>query len=153
MTDSQDAYLGATVPHFWLQQYESLAQKKGKTREELIREALADYLSINSASDSQSSQLTQEITDLSRRVTVLETAQSHLNHLAAQFQHLEQKFKQLSGETSNRDNQPQNPPSSSNSEKINKTSPAANFSLVTPPDQEDYDEPDEILWDFKGDHS
>jgi uncharacterized coiled-coil DUF342 family protein len=125
-----DSYLGASVPSQWLRKYEDLAQKTGKSLEELVREALSQYLDLNTSVETPD-QLNQEIEDLKKRVTELESSQGYINQLRVSIQVLEHKINQLS---------------SSKTEIPHQSLPNKQPSLDD--DTDEYDEPDEVLWDF-----
>jgi hypothetical protein len=133
-----DTYLGAIVSSELFQQYQNLSRKKGQSLEDLVKAALSQYLEGEDQTDILSIQtLNEEILTLKDRVKELESTQLQVNRLSLKLQVLEHKFEQLS---------------SHNKENIPSFSPPTIESMVSS-NQEDYeadeyDEPDEVLWDF-----
>lgn len=133
-----DTYLGATVSSELFQKYQDLSQKRDQSLEDLVKVALSQYLDGQDQIDVPSvGTLNGEILALKDRVKELESTQYQVNHLSLKLQVLEHKIEHLSSE---------------NKEKIQSfSSPIIdNHASLNQEDddEDDYDEPDEVLWDF-----
>ncbi|MGK7931592.1 MAG: hypothetical protein AB4041_09185 [Microcystaceae cyanobacterium] len=131
----KENYLGTSVDPVLWQAYHDLAIKKGKTLEDLVNAALYSYLEWKEPTDSEKSFL-KEISDLKEKVTELETLQGRFNQLNLTVQVLENKLEYLS--IHQKDKNPE--------EKV--SSPTNDSFKASDSNDDDYDEPDEVLWDF-----
>ena len=126
--------IAAMVPQEWLVKLEQLSQKTGRSIEELIREALAQYLGIEKKISPSQTLVNVPLAMIQQDLTTLKQKVNHLEQLFPQVTTLEAKLfsleKILIPELSTLPN-------------------SQTFTQVVPlDDDEQYDEPDEILTDF-----
>jgi hypothetical protein len=129
-----ESFLEVQFPQEWVEQFEMLALQTGRTVSELVREAIAQYLGISEQPSSQRlEQLSAEfktfqaeLAELTQKVNAL----SGYSHLVTT---LSVRLTTLEGMVA------QSPP--------NQSIPSSSFQLIDE-DEDDYDEPDEILTDF-----
>ncbi len=126
--------IAAMVPQEWLVKLEQLSQKTGRSIEELIREALAQYLGIEKKISPSQTLVNVPLAMIQQDLTTLKQKVNHLEQLVPQVTTLEAKLfsleKILIPELSTLPN-------------------SQTFTQVVPlDDDEQYDEPDEILTDF-----
>ena len=126
--------IAAMVPQEWLVKLEQLSQKTGRSIEELIREALAQYLGIEKKISPSQTLVNVPLATIQQDLTTLKQKVNHLEQLFPQVTTLEAKLfsleKILIPELSTLPN-------------------SQTFTQVVPlDDDEQYDEPDEILTDF-----
>jgi hypothetical protein len=133
LTSMKENYLGTPVSPILWQTYHDLAIEKGQTLEDLVTAALYDYLEWKIPTDSESA-LLKEVGDLKEKVKELETLKSQVNRLNLNVQILENKLEYLS---------------THQTDTVENASSPINHSLQSSDSNEDdYDEPDEVLWDF-----
>lgn len=119
--------LSAMVPQSWIAQFESLSQQKGRSVEELVREAIAQYLGIPEATPTHSIELEavqKKLEALSQKLSTLEVACDRISRLETRLNALERLSQ---------------PSLMSNLSTVQKIEDEADY---------EYDEPDEILSDF-----
>lgn len=126
--------IAAMVPQEWLVKLEQLSQETGRSLEELIREALAQYLGIEKKISPSQTLGNVRLATVQQELTTLKQKVNHLEQLFPQVAKLEAKLfsleKTLIPELSILPN-------------------SQTFTQVVPiDDDEQYDEPDEILTDF-----
>lgn len=126
--------IAAMVPQEWLVKLEQLSQETGRSIEELIREALAQYLGIEKKVSPSQTLVNVPLATVQQELTTLRKKVNHLEQLFPQVAKIETKLfsleKILIPELSTL--------------PISKT-----FTQVVPlDDDEQYDEPDEVLTDF-----
>lgn len=126
--------IAAMVPQEWLVKLEQLSQETGRSIEELIREALAQYLGIEKKISPSQTLTNVPLATVQQELTTLKQKVNHLEQLFPQVAKLEAKLfsleKILIPELSTLPN-------------------SQTFTQVVPiDDDQQYDEPDEILTDF-----
>lgn len=136
--DNKGIYpLEALIPPVWLAQLEAIAQQQGCAVETVLRNAIAQYLGIESTVTQTAppwASIRQEITELQKKVTELEDNQHQVRRLSLQLQVLEHKLTQIQ----------------SSGSFVTPVPPdtSAMLSVENRDEEEFYDEPDEILTDF-----
>ena len=130
--NSESEKLSATVPTEWVAKLTHLSEKNGCSLEELVREALAQYLDLNHFSASPDSE-SASFTTLQKQLVTLTTRVKDLEVLFSQVAKLEAKMFSLE-----RTLMPE----------LSTLPETETFTQFLATDDEQYDEPDEILTDF-----
>lgn len=121
-------WLGATVPRAWVDRFEAIASQTGRSRDELVRAALGQYLGIDRdwavTDDPELKALRTELEAL-RSETLRDRRQLHA--LTIRLNTFERLF---------------------SADKVAPASKEAIAPLFPDDDEEIDDEPDEILFDF-----
>ena len=147
MSDRTNILLEAKVPEEWIQRFDMLAKERGRSRTDIVLEALAQYLGMEANEVLVKSELEGmkgELATLQDRVTKTERYGQQLAVMMSKLQQLERTV--LRNDKSKEDSIGATPQSNAS----DSTSVSSNNSDILDDYDEDdlYDEPDEILADF-----
>lgn len=118
-------YLGARVPQKWISRFETISQQTGRSVDDLVREAIAQYLGVEAelVVAGQIDDLKAQISRIAKKVDALYDSKTELRQVSARLTTLER----ILGTAAL--SQPQTPPE-------------------TAEEEDEFDEPDEVLIDF-----
>lgn len=135
MNDQKKTKLGVKIPQNLASKYEKLAKETGKSVNELVQEALAQYIGIKDKPPLNSANLEEsksELTLLKHRVTEIELYKTQIRDLSFRLSVLEQGMSKMQ------------------TQMISSHQLSAPVLDVknSPEDEDTEDEPDEVLTDF-----
>lgn len=136
MKSEENKLLGATVPQEWIEKFEKLAKQKGCSISVLVREALGQYIGIDSSSVKVISQLEQfqkDIKLLQQKIAEVELYKTQIKDLSIRLAVVEQGIGKVQSQS-----------------MISKPVSSSESWMVNNDMYDDYidDEPDEVLTDF-----
>ncbi len=152
MSDRTNILLGATIPLEWIERFDTLAKERGRSRTDIILEALAQYLGIEGNQvvlKSEVEGIKSQLTALQDRVAKTERYGQQLAVMMSKLQQLERIV--VSNDSSKEDSDAAAAQSSSPESASVKSLDKDSFGSLDEDDLDDedlYDEPDEILADF-----
>ena len=152
MSDRTNILLGATIPEEWIERFDTLAKERGRSRTDIILEALAQYLGIEGNQvvlKSEVERIKSQLTALQDRVAKTEGYGQQLAVMMSKLQQLERIV--VSNDSSKEDSDVATAQSSTPESASVKSLDRDSFASLDEDDLDDddlYDEPDEILADF-----